>query len=324
MPLTPVPATTDNIAQAVEHLRSGRLVAIPTETVYGLGADARNGEAVAQIFAAKGRPTFNPLIIHVPDLKMAQEWADMRPMAERLAETFWPGGLTMVLDKRPDANLSDLVSAGLPSIAVRVPSHPVALALLREAGFPVAAPSANRSGHVSATTAAHVADDLDTPSLAMILDDGPSPLGIESTIIDARTDSVQLLRPGAVTKEALDDVVGKEIEQTDGPTKSAAPRSSPGQLESHYAPGKRVVLNISKPAPGQALLAFGPKPRSHEGPSFNISPSGDLVEAAANLFQGLRALDNTDAETIAAMPIPMTGLGLAINDRLKRAAAPRS
>lgn len=323
MPLTPEPATADNITRAARHLRSGRLVAFPTETVYGLGADARNGAAVAQIFAAKGRPSFNPLIIHVADYETVQEWAEVSPIAKRLAKAFWPGGLTMVLNKRTNAKLSDLVSAGLPSIAVRVPSHPVALALLREAGFPVAAPSANRSGHVSATTAAHVADDLDTPALAMILDDGPSPLGIESTIIDARSDNVQLLRPGAVTREVLADVAGMEIEHASGPAKAAAPRSSPGQLESHYAPAKPVIMNVGKPVKGQALLAFGPMPQPHDGPSFNLSPSGDLIEAAANLFRGLRELDDADAETIAAMPIPLTGLGLAINDRLKRASAPR-
>jgi L-threonylcarbamoyladenylate synthase len=336
MPLHPAPANDANIATAAEFLQAGRLVAFPTETVYGLGADARNGEAVAGIFAAKGRPTFNPLIIHVASTEDAGRWAILNPMAIRLAAAFWPGGLTMVLDRHPtepgDApswHLSDLVSAGLPSIAIRVPSHPVAQKLLRAAGCPVAAPSANRSGHVSATSAAHVVADFSValpgaPDLAMILDDGPCHLGIESTIVDARSGTLTLLRPGAIPLEALADIAGTTInEPMLRMETSRKARTSPGQLESHYAPSKRVCLNVTEPKPDQALLAFGPLPGPHTGPLYNLSTTGDLLEAAANLFEGLRQLDATQADTIAVMPIPQNGLGHAINDRLQRAAAPR-
>ena len=209
MPHILAAATDANISQAAEHLRNGRLVAFPTETVYGLGADARNGKAVAQIFAAKGRPTFNPLIVHVADIETARDYVHLPPLAEQLASAFWPGGLTLVLDRRESSGLSDLVSAGLPSIAIRVPAHPIAQALLRAAACPIAAPSANRSGRISATAAEHVATDITDPALAMILDDGPSPLGIESTIIDARTDVLRLLRPGAVTVDAVRETVGE-------------------------------------------------------------------------------------------------------------------
>lgn len=325
MPLTPITATDANIRLAGEHLRAGQLIAFPTETVYGLGADASNGEAVARIFAAKGRPTFNPLIVNVLDLKMAQSFAHLPPLAERLAMAFWPGGLTIVLDRRSNCPLSDLVSAGLPSVAIRCPSHRVARALQREAGCPIAAPSANRSGHVSATAASHVAADITDPALAMILDDGPCPLGIESTIVEVRGDVVRVLRPGAVTNDEMATVIGgtARIETSvSGETGNTA-RSSPGQLESHYAPRKAVILNVSAPLPDQALLAFGKPPSGHNGPIVNLSPDGNLVEAAARLFAGLRELDGTSALSIAAMPIPGTGLGLAINDRLKRAAAPR-
>lgn len=325
MPHKPVAATDANIRLAAEHLRAGRLVAFPTETVYGLGADARNGEAVAQIFAAKGRPTFNPLIVTVPDTESARAFADLSPLTERLAAAFWPGGLTMVLEKRSTNGLSDLVSAGLPSVAIRVPEHPIASALLHAAGCPVAAPSANRSGHVSATTAKHVANDILDPALAMILDGGPCPFGIESTIVDARGDVLRLLRPGAVTTEDMADVLGGSvrIEMTKPQASGNAPRSSPGQLESHYAPSKAVYLNVTQPAPDQAVLAFGTPSTGHSGPIVNLSPAGDLLEAAANLFASLRQLDGTPAKSIAVMPIPATGLGLAINDRLNRAAAPR-
>ena len=325
MPHAPVPPTAANIARAAQHLRDGRLVAIPTETVYGLGADACNGEAVAQIYAAKGRPAFNPLIVHVPDLETARVYAQLNPQAERLAAAFWPGGLTLVLEKCDVTGLSDLVSAGLPSVAIRVPGHPVAQAVLKAAQCPVAAPSANRSGRVSATTAAHVAADIDDPALAMILDDGPCPHGIESTILDARTDRLRLLRPGAVTLDAIREVVGPSvrIDCASGSDDGTAARSSPGQLSSHYAPSKPVHLDVTAPASDQALLAFGPPPPDHVGCLVNLSPSGDLVEAAAKLFESLRQLDASAARSIAVMPIPETGLGLAINDRLRRAAAPR-
>lgn len=326
MPLTPVDANEANISRAAAHLRDGRLVAFPTETVYGLGADARNGQAVARIFAAKGRPTFNPLIVHVADVVAARDLVELTPAAERLAEAFWPGGLTLVLDKHDAAGIADLVSAGLSSLAIRVPAHPVASAVLHAARCPVAAPSANRSGRVSATTAAHVAGDIDEPALAMILDAGPCPLGIESTIVDARGDVLRLLRPGAVTLEAMQAVLrpGLRIEAGVLPTAEAgSARSSPGQLESHYAPAKDVFLDVTAPAPDQALLAFGSAPGGHRGVVINLSARGDLTEAAANLFSGLRQLDASTAASIAVMPIPNEGLGLAINDRLRRAAAPR-
>jgi L-threonylcarbamoyladenylate synthase len=333
MSLLPTPANENSIRLGAEHLRAGHLVAFPTETVYGLGADARNGKAVAQIFAAKGRPNFNPLIVHVTSLQAASDWAEFNPIIERLAEAFWPGGLTLVLNQRPGNGLADLVSAGLPTVAIRVPSHPVARQLIAEAGCPVAAPSANRSGHVSATTADHVAADLGThPALAMILDDGPAALGLESTIIDGRDGRPHLLRPGAVTAEALAEIAGEPVlpasahlavSANNGALDSTEPRPSPGLLASHYAPSKPLLLNILSPSSDQALLAFGPPPVGHSGEIFNLSPSGDLIEASANLFIALRALDSTSAATIAAMPIPLAGLGLAINDRLQRAAAPR-
>ncbi len=325
MPHILATATDANIRQAAEHLRNGRLVAIPTETVYGLGGDARNGKAVAQIFAAKGRPAFNPLIVHVADSKTARDYVHLPPVAEQLATALWPGGLTLVLDRCESAGLSELVCAGLPSVAIRVPAHPIAQALLRAAACPIAAPSANRSGRVSATAAEHVAVDITDPALAMILDDGPSPHGIESTIIDARADVLRLLRPGAVTVDAVREVVGKSvrIERAGAQATGTAARSSPGQLESHYAPSKTVFLEVTRPAPDQALLAFGPPPADYTGDMINLSATGDLVEAAANLFISLRRLDDSRAQSIAVMPIPKAGLGLAINDRLQRAAATR-
>jgi L-threonylcarbamoyladenylate synthase len=329
MPTVLVAATNESIRAAAAHLRAGRLVAFPTETVYGLGADARNAEAVARIFAAKGRPSFNPLIVHVADTTAASKWAELTPAAEKLAAAFWPGGLTMVLARREDSLLSDLVSAGLPSIAIRVPAHPVAQMLLREADCPIAAPSANKSGRVSPTTAAHVAADYDAGSAiapAMILDGGAAPLGIESTIVDARHDIPVLLRPGAVTSEAIEAIIGSTIalQPRQALPGGAAARTSPGQLDSHYAPEKPVVMNVARPRPDQALIVFGTPPANHTGEVFNLSPTGDLIEAAANLFQALRQLDATKAVSIAVMPIPETGLGIAINDRLRRAAAPRT
>ncbi len=325
-----LPANDDDaIALAARHLIAGDLVAFPTETVYGLGADARNGQAVAKIFAAKGRPRFNPLIVHVPSLDAAEAIAQFTPLARQLGAAFWPGGLTLIGERRPGSGLSDLVSAGLSSVAIRVPSNPAAQRLLTVAGIPVAAPSANRSGHVSATTAAHVADDFSDPGRpqpAVILDGGATRVGIESTIVDARGPVPILLRPGAVPREALEAVAGCRIAgpeaHQDGAEGETAPRTSPGQLASHYAPSKRVMLNVGAPRPDQALLAFGPAP-AHPGPCFNLSPRGDLIEAAANLFEGLRQLDQSGACEIAVMAIPEAGLGAAINDRLRRAAAPR-
>jgi len=304
------------IARTAALLRAGRLVAFPTETVYGLGGDATNDHAVAAIFAAKARPRFNPLIVHVRDLAYAETLAVFTAPAHRAAARFWPGPLTLVLPRHPASGLSLLASAGLDTIAIRVPAHPVAQALLREAGLPIAAPSANRSGRVSATDAAHVAEDLGD-DVALILDGGPSPVGLESTVLDLSGKAPALLRPGAVTLEALTELLGPIALPG-----SALPKS-PGMLASHYAPRLPVRVAATEARPGEALLAFG----SDAPPGFAqvlwLSRSGDLAEAAANLFAMLRRLDQFCFTGIAVMPIPEHGLGRAINDRLRRAAAPR-
>lgn len=315
-----VEATPAGIAAAAEAIRAGRLVAFPTETVYGLGADATNARAVAGIYAAKGRPSFNPLIVHVPGLAEAERLALFTPLARELARRFWPGPLTLVLPRRPECGIADLVTAGLDSVAVRAPDHAIARALLTAAARPIAAPSANLSGRLSPTRAADVAADLGG-KVAMILDGGSSVHGLESTVLAIADDEVTLLRPGAVTAEVIEKVtgrrLGRNLEGGDRP-------SSPGQLESHYAPGARVRLNAKEVSEGEALLAFGPDVPATAGPAVNLSPSGDLVEAAANLFAALRVLDASGAAVIAVMPIPAEGLGEAINDRLRRAAAPRA
>lgn len=310
------PATTDAITDAASALVEGRLVAFPTETVYGLGADATNARAVAAIFEAKGRPRFNPLISHVADAEDAARFALLGPQARALADAFWPGALTLVLKKRPDCAIAELVSAGLDTVALRVPSHPVAQALIRAAGRPIAAPSANRSGHVSPTTAAHVQADLGE-KVTIILDDGPCMIGVESTVVDVSGSEPALLRAGGVTREALEAVVGATLAVQIG---EAERPSSPGQLASHYAPRAAVRLEAIAPRPGEAFLAFGPTSSEHNGPMVNLSPTGDLIEAAANLFAALRRLDASGATTIAVAPVPDTGLGEAINDRLRRAA----
>lgn len=327
MPIVKV--SDDAIARAAAELKAGRLVAFPTETVYGLGADATNGRAVALIFEAKGRPRFNPLIVHLADTEAARRCARFTAKAWKLAEAFWPGALTLVLPRHSDCGISELVSAGLETIAVRVPAHPVAHALLEAAGVPVAAPSANVSGHVSPTTAAHVEADLED-KVALILDSGPTEHGLESTVLDATGEQVVLLRPGAVTREAIEAVLGEPVAsangsaaQVEGDEIPPAPVRSPGLLTSHYAPRAKVRLNATDLGPSEALLAFGAPLPGAEGRCENLSPSEDLVEAAANLFAALRRLDATGAETIAVMPIPETGLGEAINDRLRRAAAGR-
>lgn len=305
-----VAADSAGIAEAARILKSGGLAAFPTETVYGLGADATQGEAVAAIFAAKGRPLFNPLIVHVTGLDAARRHVDFSPRAQALAERFWPGPLTLVLPRRKDTPLSLLVSAGLDTVAMRAPSHPAALALLREAGVPVAGPSANRSGQVTATTAAHVKDGLDG-KVDLILDAGSTALGIESTVIGFDGDRPLLLRPGAVPRGEIEDMIGP----------LGAPGGlirSPGQLASHYAPRAALRLNATTVEPGEALLGFG----DVAGAALNLSPRGDLKEAAANLFAMLRDIDK-QASRIAVSPIPATGIGEAINDRLNRAAAPR-
>jgi L-threonylcarbamoyladenylate synthase len=304
------PADAAGIAEAAAILRHGGLVAFPTETVYGLGADATNGEAVAAIFAAKGRPLFNPLIVHVPDLDEARRHVEVSPRAAALAQKFWPGALTLVLPRRRNSPLSLLVSAGLDSVALRAPSHPAAIAFLKQAGVPVAGPSANRSGQVTATTAQHVADSLDG-KVDFILDAGSATLGIESTVIGFDGDRPLLLRPGAIPREEIEDLIGP----------LGAPGNliqSPGQLASHYAPRAALRLNAGEIESGEVLLGFGDVP----GAKLNLSPRGDLREAAANLFAMLRELDKS-ASRIAVSPIPAGGIGEAINDRLYRAAAPR-
>jgi len=315
-----VKATTSAIRTAAELLRAGRLVAFPTETVYGLGGDATNGRAVAAIFAAKGRPRFNPLIVHLPDLANVVAHGQLTPLARRLADAFWPGPLTLVLDRKADSKLCDLVSAGLDTVALRIPDHPIAQALLNETGRPLAAPSANRSGALSPTQAEHVEAELGS-AVDLILDGGPTAHGLESTVLDARGEAPVLLRPGAVTAETIEAVLGLRLERR---TLDGAHPSAPGQLDSHYAPGAQVRLSATDVRPGEALLAFGPAAPATTGPAINLSAMGDLMEAAANLFAAMRALDTSGAGTIAIMPIPEEGLGEAINDRLRRAAAPRA
>jgi L-threonylcarbamoyladenylate synthase len=315
-----VKATKGAISVAAEHVRDGRLVAFPTETVYGLGGDATNGKAVAAIFEAKGRPRFNPLIVHVADIESARDHAEFTPLGIRLAEAFWPGALTLVLRRSAKSDLCDLVSAGLETIALRVPDHPIAQALLKAAGRPLAAPSANRSGRVSPTQAEHVHNDLGD-RVGLILDGGPAAHGLESTIVDATGETPVLLRTGAVPAETIEAVLGQSISRAvDADDKP----QSPGQLASHYAPGADVRLGATDVHEGEALLAFGAKVPATTGPMINLSATGDLIEAAASLFAALRALDQPGVKKIAVMPITEQGLGEAINDRLRRAAAPRS
>jgi len=316
-------ATAEAIGQAGAAIREGRLVAFPTETVYGLGADATDDQAVASIFEAKGRPRFNPLIVHVANLQEAEKHCVFSAEAERLARRFWPGGLTLVLPRREDTALSLLVSAGLDTVAVRVPAHETARALIEAAKRPLAAPSANPSGKVSPTQAAHVMEGLGAaPQLAFVLDGGACPLGLESTVIGFPQGIPTLLRPGAVARDEIEAVLGRPLADADAASGEEG-RASPGQLESHYAPGSPIRLDATEVAEDEVLLAFGPDaPKAKT--SMNLSASGDLTEAAANLFAMLRALDaEAGGRRIAVMPIPHEGLGEAINDRLKRAAAPR-
>ena len=306
------------IADTARCLAAGGLAAFPTETVYGLGADAGNGEAVARLYAAKGRPAFNPLIAHVADLAAARRIGVFDAAAEKLAAAFWPGPLTLVLPKQPGCGVSDLALAGLDSVAIRVPAHPVAHAVLMAVGRTILAPSANRSGHVSPTTATHVTADL-TGRIDLVLDGGPCAVGVESTIVSCLGEP-SLLRPGGLAREAIEDVLGRPLTSVDVPDTDAP--LAPGMLSSHYAPKAALRLNADAPRAGEALLAFGNAP-AHEGPTLNLSPRGDLVEAAAKLFSHLRALDASGARHIAVMTIPHEGLGEAINDRLARAAAPK-
>lgn len=309
------------IETAARCLAAGGLVAFPTETVYGLGADATNGEAVARLYAAKGRPAFNPLIAHVRDLAAARAQGAFDDNAARLAQAFWPGPLTLVLRKSAGCTVSDLATAGLDSVALRVPSHPVARDLLAAFGKPVVAPSANRSGHVSTTTAQHVLADL-RGHIDLVIDGGPTSVGLESTIV-ACLDEPTLLRPGGLPRDAIEKVLGRPLAL--GTHGENAPLA-PGMLASHYAPKARLRMDAKKVGPGEALLVFGPAPcegAEHARAVLNLSARGDLVEAAASLFSHLRALDASGAATIAVMPVPHQGLGEAINDRLRRAAAPR-
>lgn len=315
-------------AETASILAEGGLVAFPTETVYGLGADATNGAAVARLYEAKGRPAFNPLIAHVTDAGAARALALFDADAARLAGAFWPGPLTLVLPKAQGCTVSELATAGLDTIAVRVPRHPVAQDLLAAFGRPVVAPSANRSGHVSPTTAAHVFADL-SGRIDLIVDGGPTPVGVESTVVACLGSALgepSLLRPGGVPREDIERALGRPLaEATTGIAVEDTPLA-PGMLTSHYAPHTRMRLNAQSVEPDEALLAFGPalaQGAQKAVKTLNLSARGDLIEAAANLFSYLRTLDATKAAMIAVMPLPQEGLGEAINDRLQRAAAPR-
>ncbi|MBC7163543.1 MAG: threonylcarbamoyl-AMP synthase [Roseovarius sp.] len=299
-------------AAAAAIWRAGGLVAVPTETVYGLGADARDDLAVARIFEAKGRPRFNPLIVHLPGKEAARALVRWPDAAERLAAAFWPGPLTLVLPLRDGTGLSPLVTAGLGTLAVRVPAHPVAQGALRAFGGPVAAPSANPSGRISPTTAAHVLAGL-SGRIEAVIDGGPCAVGVESSIVGL-WDAPVLLRPGGVPVEALEAVLGAPL----AVPQAGGTVTAPGQMASHYAPGAKVRLGASAAGKGEVMLGFGAV-----AGDLNLSPSGDLREAAANLFHHLHALDATGAAGIAVAPIPEAGLGRAINDRLRRAAAPK-
>lgn len=310
-----VPATPETVREAARALRRGDIVAFPTETVYGLGANALEGRAVAKVFAAKERPRFNPLIVHILGIAQADTYAVVNDTARKLSEAFWPGPLSLVLKKHGRSRIADLVSAGLETIALRAPAHPVARALLAEAQVPIAAPSANRSGRLSPTTAGHVQAGLgDIP--VMILDGGPSPLGLESTVLNLVGTEPILLRLGALPREAIETALGKKLAQP----KRDGPISSPGQLAIHYAPDTKLRLGATTVGSHEALLAFGPRTPKGAIATINLSASGDLAEAAARLFGALRELDHFGARTIAVMPIPNNGLGEAINDRLQRAA----
>ncbi|MEC9342771.1 MAG: L-threonylcarbamoyladenylate synthase [Pseudomonadota bacterium] len=308
------------LAQAVAALGRGECVAVPTETVYGLAADATNGEAVARIFEMKGRPRFNPLIAHVASLVMAAEHGVFCTVAERLAAAFWPGPLTLVLARRPGSAVHELVTAGLDTLALRLPRGP-SQALIETFGRPLAAPSANRSGRVSPTTAEHVVAEFAGDNL-LVLDNGPCAVGLESTIVKVTGEALVVLRPGAVTEAEMGAVTGLPVVAAD----PSGGIEAPGMLASHYAPKARLVLNITACPAGAGLIAFGAgagRNRSRAGQVLNLSPDGDLKEAAANLYAHLKALDAQGFDPICVEPVPWTGIGAAINDRLARAAAPR-
>ena len=312
-----LPASPAALAEAGRILRGQGLVAFPTETVYGLGADATSGAAVAKIYLAKERPQFNPLIAHCLDQASAERFGLFDENAKKLATAFWPGPLTLVVPARENCAVSDLARAGLSSVALRVPAHPVAQALLREAGVPIAAPSANRSGRVSPTHAGHVMGDLDQ-RIDMVIDGGPCDVGVESTIVSCLDGQVTLLRPGGLARDEIERVLRRKLDAREGDAINA-----PGLLASHYAPKAQMRLDAIEVSKEEAILDFGGRFADVQQASFDLSPKGDLKEAAANLFAFLRALDATGAEVIAVAPIPHEGLGEAIRDRLQRAAAPR-
>ncbi len=314
----PCPVSKTAIEAAGALIRDGKLVAFPTETVYGLGADATDETAVARLFAAKARPQFNPLIIHVRDLDHAARLVEVNALARTLAERYWPGALSLVLPRRADCPVSLLAGAGLETLAVRAPDHEVAQALLSASARPIAAPSANRSGEVSPTTAAHVADSMGD-NVDMILDGGACPVGLESTILDLTGDPPEILRHGSVSEEDLTAMLGP---LTDARSDDGRPRA-PGRLESHYATRLPLRRDATEMRPGEALLSFGSHGVSGAAAERNQIPAGDLTEAAANLFAMLRDLDRPEYTGIAAMTVPDEGIGRAINDRLRRAAAPR-
>lgn len=300
------------IAAAAREIAGGGIVAFPTETVYGLGADATNGDALGQVFEAKGRPRINPLIVHVESLTAARRLVDFTPLAARLAERFWPGGLTLVLPKAAGCPVHDLASAGLPTLAVRVPAHPVAQALIGAAGVPIAAPSANASGEPSPTRAAHVIDSLGDG--LTVLDGGACRAGLESTVVGFDGARAILLRPGATPRGEIEAVTGRLAEASD----DADRPQSPGRLLRHYAPHAKLRLNAEAPRSGELYIAFGP---AHADGALQLSAAGNTREAAANLFALLREADKRGAAAVAIAPIPNEGLGEAINDRLARAAA---
>ncbi|MEO1016289.1 MAG: L-threonylcarbamoyladenylate synthase [Pseudomonadota bacterium] len=307
------------IGHAVKLLKSGEVVAFPTETVYGLGAVALWDHPVTKIYALKSRPPENPLIVHVTNLEMAKSLAVLDDRAQSLIEAFWPGPLTIVVELREDASVSKWVTSGLPTVAIRSPSHDVARKLMLELDLPLAAPSANRSGRVSATSAAHVVDEFDD-ALSFVLDGGSCPIGLESTIVDLSTlGSASLLRPGGLARKLVEDVIGP---MDDGLDEKGVIKS-PGRLKHHYAPTLPLRLEARLPLANEAFLAFGPTDRTNAIATLNLSEAADLEEAAANLFSMLRALDHSDAECIAVGPVPDRGLGEAINDRLRRAATPK-
>lgn len=306
-------ANAENIAKAAQTVKNGGLVAFPTDTVYGLGADVYNSGAVANIFAAKGRPSFDPLISHIAEIDFLPEYAEADSRAIDLAKHFWPGPLTFVLKRKDKNHALDLVCSGLPNIAVRMPNHPVALELIKKSGTPIAAPSANKFKSISPTTAHHVFNSLGD-SVDMILDGGRCPVGLETTIIDLTTKDMIMLRAGGLSKEDIEAYTGEKVLVSEGnPDKPSAP----GQLLKHYAPAHKLRINAEKPQNGEFFIGFGDCPEAH----LNLSPSGDLKEAAANLFAYMRFADRqTQFTSIAVSPIPENGLGLAINDRIRRAS----